>query len=105
MIDFLRWLLRVLSFGLLGKSPTTAKEGPPARPSEPSVQPVAEPEPLPSAKGIVTLLIFPTVTDDLEFNKSTEVDEDTYYLSSPWELSSDKVNEEIKAGDGDEAVP
>ncbi len=101
MIHLLRWLLRILSFGLLGKSPTTAKEEPLARPSERVAKPVAEPEhePLPPAKSIVTLLIFPTVTDDVEFNKSTEVDGDTYYLSSPWELSSDKVNEEIKAGD------
>ena len=83
----LRWLLRLFSFGIFGKPPLA-----PDKRDTPAL-----PETLPPPKGIVTLLIFPTITDDIEFNKSTEVGGDTYYLSSPWDVNSDKVNKAIQA--------
>ena len=54
------------------------------------------PEILPPAKSIVTLLIFPTLTGDVEFDKSVEVGTDTYYVSSPWEPGDRNVNDAIK---------
>ena len=53
----------------------------------------------PSPKTIVTLLIFPEQTDDIELDKVIELDEDKYYTSSPWKLSRSKVNEAIRAGE------
>ncbi len=50
----------------------------------------------PAPKTIVTLLIFPRLSDDIEFDSTAEVGEDKYYVSSPWELSSSKVNEAIR---------
>ena len=83
----LRWLLRLFSFGIFGKPPLA-----PDKRDTPAL-----PETLPPPKSIVTLLIFPTITDDIEFDKSTEVGGDTYYLSSPWDVNSDKVNKAIQA--------
>ena len=55
--------------------------------------------PPPPPKTIVTLLIFPKLTDHFEFDTTTEVGADKYYISSPWELSSGKVDEAITKGE------
>ncbi len=77
MMRFLRWLLKLISLGLLGKNKL----------------------PQPAPKSIVPLLIFPRLTDDIELGNTVETDGDKYYVSSPWELSSSKVDEAIKAAE------
>ena len=80
MQRFLRWVLTLLSFGRRGRH----------SPSKPP----------PPPKTIVTLLIFPDVSDHVKkFDKTTEVGADKYYISSPWELSSGKVDDAIRAGE------
>ena len=53
----------------------------------------------PAPKTIVPLLIFPTMTDDIQLDKITELGSDKYYTSSPWKLSPSMVNKAIKAGE------
>ena len=75
----LRWVLKLLGFD-------KGVEGP-------------SPQSIPQPKSIVTLLIFPRMTDDIELDKTVEVGEDKYYTSSPWELSAKKVDEAVQAGE------
>lgn len=73
MKRFIRWLLRLLSFATGDKRP--------------------------APKTIVPLLIFPTMTDDIQLDKITELDSDKYYTSSPWKLSPSIVNKAVKSGE------
>ena len=77
MMRFLGWLLKLISLGLLGKNQ------------------LQEPAP----KSIVPLLIFPRLTEDIDFGNILETDGDKYFVSSPWELSSGKVDKAIKAAE------
>ena len=80
MQRFLRWVLTLLPFGRRGRH----------SPSKPP----------PPPKTIVTLLIFPDVSDHVKkFDKTIEVGADKYYISSPWELSSGKVDDAIREGE------
>ena len=47
------------------------------------------------SKTIVTLLIYPKIDDTMKFGEATQVGDDTYFVSSPWLVSGDKVNEAI----------
>ena len=79
MDGLLGWLRRLLGSG-------TGDAGP-------------SPKPVPPPKSIVTLLIFPTLTEDIEFDKTAEVGTDKYYVSSPWELGEAKLNEAIRVAE------
>ena len=110
MVRLFSWLLRLLLFWLK-RSPAPQPTPPATEPVPdsgtsappgplPTAQPAARPEPLiPQAKRVVTLLIYPTVTDGDTLNQSIQVGNDTYYTSSPWEVNSLKVNEAIRSGE------
>ena len=51
------------------------------------------------SKTITTLLIYPRVTDDLVFNETVQVDSDKYFLSEPWIVDIDKVNQAVRFAD------
>ena len=53
------------------------------------------PRSVPPPKTIVTLLVFPKLTDQIVFNETSQVGTDSYYVASPWELSSVNVDEVI----------
>ncbi len=115
MERFLRWLKSLFGFGNAKTEPLPEPTPPPKSSSEGETEPLLEPmppakssggdqpepspQPMPPTKSIVTLLIYPTVTDDVEFDKATQLDSDKYYLSSPWEVSADKVNDAIRVAE------
>ena len=88
MIRFLKWLLRLLSFGLIGREPSSSPGG--ERDTAPSSGSA------PQTKAIVSLLVFPALTEDPRFDTAVEVGDDRYYVSSPWGLSMARVNDAIR---------
>ena len=64
------------------------------RDNDGSSEPVA-PEPVALPKTIVTLLIFPRLTEDVQLDEVTEAGSDKYYVASPWEMDSGKVDQAI----------
>ena len=70
MMRFLRWLLSLLL---------------PWRWRRPA------PRPVPTARTIVTLLVYPSTEAGLEPGTVTEVGEHSYYVSSPWEVDRERL--------------
>lgn len=48
-----------------------------------------------SSKTIVTLLIYPKIDDTMRFGETTKVENNNYFVSSPWMISGDKLNQAI----------
>ena len=71
-----RWLLRLLRFFVRGER--------------------VPPRSVPPPKTIVPLLVFPKLTDQVVSNETSQVGTESYYVASPWELSSAKVDEVIR---------
>jgi len=71
MMDFICRILRIISFGLLcrEKGPTIT---------------------------IVTLLIYPRIESAISFGETAQLDGDKYFVSSPWTVDVDKVNQAIE---------
>jgi hypothetical protein len=59
----LSWFLKLFSFGRPDKD--------------------GRPQPAPTTKTIIPVLIFPRLTDDIEFGQTLEIGDDKYYLSAP----------------------
>ena len=77
-------------------------------PSPRNTGPIGDPDPpqlpgpetsKPPAKTIVPLLIYPDITEGLVMDETVEVDQDKYYVSSPWVVDSDQVDEAICAAE------
>ncbi len=58
-----------------------------------------QPGSLPPPKTIVPLLIFPNVSEGVQLNETVQVGDDKYYVSSPWAVSRQKVNEAVRAAE------
>ena len=79
MIRLLRRLLRRASFGPLPRDrPTSIDSGAYKKP-----------------KTIVTLLVYPRIEDGMIFGETAQVGTDRYFVSSPWTVDGDKVNQAI----------
>jgi hypothetical protein len=63
MMRLFRWLLKLFSWLRRSRQPST--------------------EPAPPPKTIVTLLVFPTVAEDLVLDVPTQAGDDKYYTSFP----------------------
>ena len=79
MKRFLGWLLSLFGFFRRGKD--------------------GSPEPVAPPKTIVALLVFPRMAEDAQLDRVTEAGSDKYYISSPWELDSGKVDEAISVAE------
>ena len=79
MRRFFRWLLGLLRFGKLGGGR-----------SSPSGSP---------SRAIVPLLIYPRVDNGLVLNEADQVGDESYYVSEPWLLDTDKVKQTIVFAD------
>ena len=80
MMQLIRWLLRLVSFGILGKDdPISTGNGDTTKKS----------------KTLVTLVIYPRIDDTMTFGETTQVGNDRYFVSSPWMVEGDKVNQAI----------
>ena len=67
----------------------------PRGPAQDHGQPVS----LPAPKTIVPMLIFPDVREGVQLNETVQVGDDKYYVSSPWAVSLQKVNEAVRAAE------
>jgi hypothetical protein len=85
MMGFIRWLLRLISFGALGKS----------KQEDTDEGTTTDRQSNRKSKTIVTLLIYPRIDDTMAFGETTQVGDDTYFVSSPWLVSGDKINQVI----------
>ena len=77
MRRFIRWLLRLLSFGNheLNEAPMPGARFPP--------------------KTIVSLLIYPKDGGGVSLNETTQASDAQYYVSAPWAVDTDRVNQAI----------
>lgn len=86
MKRFIRWLLGLFGFrGTPSDSPVLPMTD--DAPPEATVRP---------PKTIVPLLIFPRPAGQLTPNETIQVGDDTYYVASPWEVDTEKVDEAIR---------
>lgn len=115
MVQFLKWLLRMFFWFAPGRAPKEdSREVPTGIPREPPAQSPGEPPterpvpspaedpaepPTPLIKTIRTLLIFPSSTEEISLDRTTQLGDDNYYVSSPWNLELEKVNQAIRGGE------
>ena len=79
MMRFIRWLL-----GWLGLISSNGRGG--ERRRRDAI----------TSKTITTLLIYPSSTDDLVLNETVQVDSDKYFLTAPWTVDGEKVDQAVR---------
>ena len=75
IMRFLRWLLRLITGG--------------RRPRERQHHAI-------TPKTICTLLIYPRVTDALILNETTLIDTEKYFLTAPWIVDTERINQAVR---------
>ena len=90
MANLFQQLIRLLFPSPQNNGPTESPGPTPPRDPENSQPP---------AKSIVPLLIYPDVTEGLVMDETVEVDQDKYYVSSPWAVDRVRADEAIRVAE------